>query len=162
MRLQGLESSSISTQSISGYRKENEIKVKAKEGQKYMEVNVPHEEFAFGIRNRYFINDLDHRLPSGMLFAIHMLLTRNSSRGKEKQCWPCWMAIREKTLPKFTPQRKVMKGQLIGRKLWRRTISNYQNSRMSNRKSSPSFRSREVKSNDRDHKSLSLPMNAKL
>ena len=35
------------------YRKDHEIKVKVKEGQKYYGVSIPNEEFVYGVPNRY-------------------------------------------------------------------------------------------------------------
>ena len=42
-------------QQTSEFRKENEIKVKVKEGQKYYGVSIPNEEFIYGVPNRYKI-----------------------------------------------------------------------------------------------------------
>jgi hypothetical protein len=39
-------------QQIASFRKENEIKVKVKEGQKYYGVSIPNEDFIYGIPNR--------------------------------------------------------------------------------------------------------------
>jgi len=39
-------------QQITNFRKDNEIKVKVKEGQKYYGVSIPNEEFTYGVSNR--------------------------------------------------------------------------------------------------------------
>ena len=38
---------------ITNFRKDHEIKVKVKEGQKYYGVSIPNEEFVYGVPNRY-------------------------------------------------------------------------------------------------------------
>lgn len=43
-------------QQITNFRKDNEIKVKVKEGQKYYGVSIPNEEFTYGIPNRYYLS----------------------------------------------------------------------------------------------------------
>jgi hypothetical protein len=53
-RLRRLQSTNRPTQQLSSFRKDNEIKVKVKEGQKYYGVSIPNEEFTYGIPNRYF------------------------------------------------------------------------------------------------------------
>lgn len=37
---------------ITNFRKDNEIKVKVKEGQKYYGVSIPSEDFVYGVPNR--------------------------------------------------------------------------------------------------------------
>ena len=39
-------------QQITNFRKDNEIKVKVKEGQKYYGVSIPNEDFTYGVSNR--------------------------------------------------------------------------------------------------------------
>ena len=41
------------TQQITDFRKDHEIKVKVKEGQKYYGVSIPNEDFTYGVSNRY-------------------------------------------------------------------------------------------------------------
>ena len=41
-----------SIQKLSEFRKDNEIKVKVKEGQKFYGVQIPNEDFTYGVSNR--------------------------------------------------------------------------------------------------------------
>ena len=47
-----LQSISFSIQQITDFRKDHEIKVKVKEGQKYYGVSIPNEDFCYGVANR--------------------------------------------------------------------------------------------------------------
>jgi hypothetical protein len=44
---------------ITNFRKDHEIKVKVKEGQKYYGVSIPSEDFTYGVPNRYAPSEID-------------------------------------------------------------------------------------------------------
>jgi len=51
-------------QQITNFHKDNEIKVKVKEGQKFYGVSIPTEDFTYGVPNRYSLCNADPRRPS--------------------------------------------------------------------------------------------------
>ena len=49
---------SLVMQQLGEYRKGHEVKQKIKEGQKYYKVEIPDEQFCYGVPNRYTMSDI--------------------------------------------------------------------------------------------------------